>query len=101
MSGRINERLRAGAELASELVGLPGEVAFERAAQVGFDPQLVGPEVEALTADMKPDRIRLCLNEDGVVQEASRAERTSAMPPMGSVSRCSDSVNCVCFRCII
>jgi hypothetical protein len=69
MSGQITARLRAGADLGSELVGVAGEVAFERAAEAGFDPQLVGPEVRAITADLRPDRVRLFLNEDGVVRE--------------------------------
>jgi hypothetical protein len=57
-------------KLGDQLVGLPGEVAVERAERAGFAPELIGPGVEAITADLRPDRIRLFLDDEDVVREA-------------------------------
>ncbi|QIK65427.1 hypothetical protein G7072_02905 [Nocardioides sp. HDW12B] len=67
---RLSETLRAGSVLGDELIGLPGDVAFDRAVEAGFSPELVDPDVEAITADMRPKRLRLFLDETGVVRAA-------------------------------
>jgi hypothetical protein len=69
-SRQTNDELRAGAELGDQLVGLPAEVAFERAVRAGFAPELVGPDVEAITADLRPGRLRLFLDAEDVVRGA-------------------------------
>jgi hypothetical protein len=64
-------RLRAADEYASTLVGLDGREAKDAAVRSGYHrSQVVTPDVDALTADLDPFRIRLFVDEQGVVVRA-------------------------------
>jgi hypothetical protein len=62
---------REAATLAPALVGLAEPDAVRRAAEAGFDPQVVPPGVTALTMDFRPLRIRLFVDESGQVTRAT------------------------------
>jgi len=67
-----DERSRPGSEaavLAPTLVGLPEADAVRRARGGGYEPQVVPPDVTALTMDFRPRRIRLFV-EAGLVVRA-------------------------------
>jgi hypothetical protein len=68
---RAQEQARArqaeGVALAPSLVGLDGEEAAARATELGFEAQVVPPDVDALTADLRANRLRLFLDENGTV----------------------------------
>jgi len=61
----------AAAALAPSLVGLPEADAVRRAVEAGFDPQVVPRDVTALTMDFRPLRIRLFLDDAGLVRRAT------------------------------
>ena len=65
------ERLRQGWTLAHSLVGLSATEAAQRVAAAGFDAEMVGPEVEAVTADLLPSRIRLFVDRQSMVLRAT------------------------------
>jgi len=64
------DHLHAGARLADTLVGLTVDDAKERIVAAGFDPQLVSPEVDAVTADMRPNRVSVAYDASGRVLRA-------------------------------
>ena len=59
------------AALAASLVGLGADDAVRRATDAGFDPQVVPPEVTAVTMDFRPLRIRLYVDASGLVTQAT------------------------------
>jgi hypothetical protein len=67
----IENALRQGRALAGELAGLPVRVAQERVAVKGHKPVVLPADQEAVTADLNPRRIRLFVNSDDVVVEAT------------------------------
>jgi hypothetical protein len=67
----IEVALRQGRGLAQEVVGLSLAVAQERVAMQGHRPVVVPADQEAVTADLNPLRIRLFVNADDVVVEAT------------------------------
>lgn len=73
MSSRseIETALRQGRALAQLLVGLPLAVAQEHVAVQGHKPVVLPADQEALTADLNPLRIRLFVNADDIVVEAT------------------------------
>jgi len=64
------ERLAEGGALAATLVGLPSDEALARARERGFDAEAVPHWVEAVTMDLRPNRVRLRLDESGRVVRA-------------------------------
>jgi hypothetical protein len=67
----FEERLRAGRSLAETLAGLSETEAAKRASAEGLAAEVVGPEVEAVTMDLVPNRIRLFADQEGVVRRAT------------------------------
>jgi hypothetical protein len=67
---RAQDRQAKGQALAPTLVGLDGEEAVRRATEQGFEAQVVPHTVEAVTADLNHNRLRLFLNENGIVVRA-------------------------------
>jgi Potato inhibitor I family len=65
----LNERLRAGSAVAATLVGLTAAQASDRVEASGFVPQVI-PTGHLVTADVAPRRIRLVVDESGVVTRA-------------------------------
>ena len=55
------------AAFAPSLVGLGSDDAVRRATEAGFDPQVVPPGVTAVTMDFRPLRIRLYVDDAGLV----------------------------------
>jgi hypothetical protein len=66
-------RLIEGNELAESLVGLDVTEAVQLATERGFEPRLIPHTVEAVTADLRLDRIRLFLDDTGVVVQRASA----------------------------
>ena len=65
-------RLRAAQEYAPSLIGLDGREAKDLAVLEGYyRSQVITPDVEALTADLDSLRIRLFVNDLGVVVRVS------------------------------
>ena len=67
---RFKARLGEGRAFAPSLVGLERQAAIERATEHGFRPEAIPTTVEAITADLVSNRIRLFLDEDGSVVRA-------------------------------
>jgi hypothetical protein len=65
----LAQRLRAGNAIAATLVGLTAAEASERVEESGFVPQVIPPG-RLVTADVAPHRIRLVVDESGVVTRA-------------------------------
>ena len=65
----LNQRLRQGNAIAATLVGLTAADASYRVEEKGFVPQVIPPGHLA-TADLAPHRIRLAVDESGVVTRA-------------------------------
>ena len=65
----LNQRLRAGNAIAATLVGLTADEASDRVEDEGFVPQVIPPGY-LVTADLAPHRIRLVVDESGVVTRA-------------------------------
>jgi hypothetical protein len=63
-------RLAEGHEFAPSLLGLDCDDAIERATERGFLVQVIPPTAEAITADLRANRIRIFLDDDGVVARA-------------------------------
>lgn len=59
------------AALAPGLVGLAEADAVRRTAEAGFQPEVVPPDVTALTMDFRANRIRLFVDESGQVTRAT------------------------------
>jgi hypothetical protein len=65
-------RLRAAQEIALSLVGLDGPEAIDLAVRAGYKrSQVITPDVQALTTDLDSFRIRLFVDDLGVVVRAS------------------------------
>ena len=65
-------RLRAAQEFAPSLVGLDGREAKDLALRQGYHrTQVITPDVEAVTLDLDSLRIRLFVDDRGVVVRAS------------------------------
>ena len=67
---RAQVRQAEGQALAPSLVGLDGDEAARRASERGFEAQVVPHSVEAVTADLNHNRLRLFLDENGNVVRA-------------------------------
>ncbi len=65
----LHQRLRDGNALAATLVGLTADEASDRVKARGFAPQVIPPG-HLVTADLAPHRIRLAVDESGVVIRA-------------------------------
>ena len=66
---RAVARQAASSALAESLVGLQREQAVSRTMDRGFEPQVIPHTADAITMDLRHNRIRLCLDEnDRVVQ---------------------------------
>jgi len=65
----LDQRLSAGNAIAATLVGLTAAEASERVEESGFVPQVIPPG-RLVTADVAPHRIRLVVDESGVVTRA-------------------------------
>jgi hypothetical protein len=68
---RLRERHQQGGELAATLVGLTREEAVDRIDAAGFFAQVITPDVDALTMDLRFERIRVHVDDDGTVTKAS------------------------------
>jgi hypothetical protein len=69
-----DDRIQPGSEaalLAPSLVGLSEDDAVRRVSDGGFDPVVVPPGVTAVTMDFRPRRIRLFLDDSGLVTRAT------------------------------
>ncbi len=62
--------LAEGNTFAASLVGLGWEEAIRRTTDRGFEPQAIAHTVEAVTLDLRHNRIRLFLDENGKVARA-------------------------------
>jgi hypothetical protein len=70
-SRRVCRRLEHGQELAQFLIGLGRDEAAAAAQLEGYlRSQITTPDVEAITADLDPYRIRLFVNEHDIVVRA-------------------------------
>lgn len=67
---RAQVRQAEGQALAPSLVGLDGDEAARRATERGFETRVVPHSVEAVTADLNHNRLRLFLDENGNVVRA-------------------------------
>ena len=67
---RARGRQAEGSVLAASLVGLDVEAALGQVEERGFDPQVVPHDVEAVTADLRHNRIRLFLDDKDTVVRA-------------------------------
>jgi len=67
---RAVARQTEGNAFAASLVGLDWEEAVRRTSGRGFEPQAIPHTVEAVTMDLRTNRIRLFLDENGKVAEA-------------------------------
>ena len=56
--------------LAPTLVGLAEPDAVRRVSEAGLQPQVVPPDVTALTMDFRSNRIRLFVDDSGRVTRA-------------------------------
>jgi hypothetical protein len=65
----LHQRLREGNAIAATMVGLTADEASDRVKDKGFAPQVIPPG-SLVTADLDPDRIRLAVDESGVVTRA-------------------------------
>lgn len=61
------ERRAEGRAFGPSLVGLGVEEAVNRATDRGFDPQVISHRANAITADLRYNRLRLFLDEDETV----------------------------------
>jgi hypothetical protein len=66
----LAQRLRESNALAATLVGLTAEEASNLATAHGFQPQVIPPDRQVVTADLRSDRIRLLVDGSGVVTRA-------------------------------
>ena len=67
----LNQRVREGNAIAATLVGLTADEASDRVKGQGFVPQVIPPG-RLVTADLARHRIRLVVDESGVVTRAWR-----------------------------
>jgi hypothetical protein len=68
----LEARLRAAREFAPSLIGLDGREAKDQAVREGYRrSQVITPDVEALTLDLDSLRIRLFVNDLGIVVRVS------------------------------
>jgi hypothetical protein len=56
-------RLNEGNVLAETLLGMTREQAIARATEMGFDPEAIPATAEAVTADLRVNRVRMLLDE--------------------------------------
>ena len=68
--GRAKARQAEGECLAASLVGLDREDAVSRTRERGFDPDVVPHTVDAITMDLRHNRIRIFLDETDTVIRA-------------------------------
>jgi hypothetical protein len=64
------QRLRESNALAATLVGLTAAEACDVASAQGFQPQVIPPDRQAVTADLRSNRIRLVVDGSGRVTRA-------------------------------
>lgn len=67
---RAVARQAEGNTFAASLVGLDWEEAVRRTTDRGFEPEAIPHMVEAVTLDLRHNRIRLFLDENGKVARA-------------------------------
>lgn len=67
---RAVARQAEGNTFAASLVGLDCDEAVRRSTDHGFEPQVIPHTVEAVTLDLRTNRIRLFLDEYGKVARA-------------------------------
>lgn len=67
---RAVARQAEGNTFAVSLVGLECDEAVSRTTAHGFEPQVIPHTVEAVTLDLRTNRIRLFLDENGKVARA-------------------------------
>jgi hypothetical protein len=67
---RAVARQAEGNTFAASLVGLDCDEAVNRTSDRGFEPQVIPHTVEAVTLDLRHNRIRLFLDENGIVARA-------------------------------
>jgi len=67
----VQQRLKVGAALAETLTGMTRSEAVERVAAAGFHPQVITPDVEAITADLRFDRVLIFVDAEGLVTRAN------------------------------
>lgn len=67
----IREALQPGAVLAETLQGLSRSEAVERVTAAGFRAVVVPPDAQAMTADLRLDRVRVYVDAEGLVTRAS------------------------------
>jgi Potato inhibitor I family len=68
---QMQQRHKEGVALAKTLTGLSRSEAVERVTAAGLHPQVVTPEVEAITADLRFDRVFIFVDSEGLVTRAS------------------------------
>lgn len=66
----IVERLRPGRALAEAVLGLPRSEAVDRVTAAGFRADIITPSTHAVSADLRFDRVRLHVDDAGVVRDA-------------------------------
>ena len=69
-AARIQSRLAEGSALADRLIGMLAEDATTLVLEAGFVPQSIPASATAYILDMRPDRVRFLVDEEGVVLSA-------------------------------
>jgi hypothetical protein len=67
---QLQQRRREGAALAETLTGMSRSEAAERVTAAGFHPQVITLDLEAITADLRVDRVRIFVDTEGRVIRA-------------------------------
>lgn len=66
----LRERLQQGAALAETLTGLGRSDAVERITSAGFYAEVIEPDMEWLTLDLYFERVRIFVDDEGLVTQA-------------------------------
>jgi hypothetical protein len=67
----MQQRLKEGAALAETLAGMSRSEAVQSVTAAGFHPQVITPDVEAITADLRFDRVLIFVDAEGLVIRAN------------------------------
>ena len=67
---QLRERLQEGAALAETLIGLGRFDAVERVTTAGFHAEVIEPDMEWLTLDLYFERVRIFVDDEGLVTQA-------------------------------
>jgi hypothetical protein len=68
---RLQQRHKEGAALAEALTGMSRSEAVESVTAAGFHPEVITPDVEAITADLRFDRVLIFVDAEDLVIRAT------------------------------